>query len=590
MVSKFVRFLGSVRLAVPLLVAIAVILVGATLLESQVGSATIQREVYKSLWFGALMFLLATNLMVSTLTRYPWRGARKVGFALTHLGLVVLIAGSAAVIHLGTEGMMLVRTDGMPRDEIRVEGDLLNVVTPDHQQIQSDVFVKADGSIYPKQVGTLSLLGYSKNSKQTVAFQNDGTVPNRAVHLSMYSDRMGQTLTQWLATAPNGYQQMDLGPATLDLVQAKDEAELKQFLEAPATSVGEMGVLQIQQGRQDKSFDVQSLTRKPQTLSGGIAISVQKVWPDFRLNGKGDPDTASPQYLNPALQVSVRQGDRQEQWYVFSNPEFPAMRSSNDIDLANDAIAYQAPSALPSDFFRVIEAPDQQLYYAANSSQGFLSGSLSVGDSVTPGWADFSITLEDSLDHARIERTVEPVMPVAAKMTAENPAIHVALPTGQDYWLPWGEPQTLATAEGSTFAAFSPKILQLPFQVELNDFIVERNEGSESVAMWISDVNLVDGNGQKNNRRVWMNHPTWFEGWKLAQASWNPGDLSQSTLQIKREPWWVTALTWLGSLLVVCGIATMFYGRSIAKKLKSTQENLKGSEPRKPKDSAPATA
>ena len=68
-----------------------------------------------------------------------------------------------------------------------------------------------------------------------------------------------------------------------------------------------------------------------------------------------------------------------------------------------------------------------------------------------------------------------------------------------------------------------------------------------------------------------MNHPTWFNGWKLAQASWNPGDLQQSTLQLKREPWWVTALTWLGSLLVVSGIGTMFYGPGLMKKFKRSK-------------------
>ena len=36
--------------------------------------------------------------------------------------------------------------------------------------------------------------------------------------------------------------------------------------------------------------------------------------------------------------------------------------------------------------------------------------------------------------------------------------------------------------------------------------------------------------------------------------------------KLKREPAWVTALTWTGSALVVLGIATMFYGPSIAKK------------------------
>ncbi|MGB2926154.1 MAG: hypothetical protein WBB82_12710, partial [Limnothrix sp.] len=101
---------------------------------------------------------------------------------------------------------------------------------------------------------------------------------------------------------------------------------------------------------------------------------------------------------------------------------------------------------------------------------------------------------------------------------------------------------------------------------------------------WTSEVTLFDpATDTAAPRRVWMNHPTWFRGWKLAQASWNPGDLKQSTLQLKREPWWVTGLTWLGSVLVVSGITTMFYGRAIAKKFKTKSiPNLQPDEPETP--------
>ncbi|MEM0982147.1 MAG: hypothetical protein AAGH78_18000 [Cyanobacteria bacterium P01_H01_bin.58] len=48
-------------------------------------------------------------------------------------------------------------------------------------------------------------------------------------------------------------------------------------------------------------------------------------------------------------------------------------------------------------------------------------------------------------------------------------------------------------------------MLDLPFYVKLNDFIVERNEGSESVAMWTSDVTLFDPVTDTAVRRsVWM--------------------------------------------------------------------------------------
>jgi len=569
MESKIVRFLGSIRLAVPLLVAIAAILIGATFYESEVGSATVQREIYKSAWFGGLMFLLAVNLGISTLSRFPWKGPRKIGFALTHWGLVIIIAGSAAVIHLSTEGMLLVRTDSGPGHQIRIEGDLLEVVAPDQTRQQTDIFIKPDGAVYPRQFAGLSLLGYSDNAIKTVQFTNDGGVENLAVKVQLHSDRMGQTLERWLAVAPAGYSQMDIGPAHLELFEARDDAELQQLLSPPATAQSLMGNLQIRQidgQSRDRTFDIEQVLGQPLALSPDLSLEVINVWPDFRLGSDGQPTSASDQFRNPAVQLLVSQGDQQERWFVFGKAGLPPVRSDDAIALT---LSYEPPTATPTDYFRLVATPDHQVFYAAASSKGFKSGELLPGKAVTPGWADFQISLVEQLDHAQVQRQVVPVMPVAfGTLTPEGaPALHVATPDGEDFWLPWGEPTALATANGDYFAAFTPKLLELPFYVKLNDFIVERNEGSESVAMWTSDITLFDPQTDTAAQRsVWMNHPTWFRGWKLAQASWNPGDLQQSTLQLKREPWWVTALTWTGSLLVVFGIVVMFYGPSLVKR------------------------
>jgi len=569
MESRIIRFLGSIRLAVPLLAAIAVILIGATFYESEVGSATVQREIYKSAWFGALMFLLAVNLGISTLSRFPWKGPRKIGFALTHWGLVIIIAGSAAVIHLSTEGMLLVRTDSGPGSQIRVEGDWLEVVAPDQTRQQTDIFIKPDGSVYPQQFAGLSLLGYSDNAIKTVQFTNDGEVENLAVKVQLHSDRMGQTLERWLAVAPAGYSQMDIGPARLELLEAHNDVEVQQLLSPPKPEQSLMGALKISQvdgQSRDRTFDLEQVLGQTLALSPDLSLEVVNVWPDFRLGSDGQPMSASDQYRNPAVQLLVTQGEQQERWFVFGKTGLPPVRSNDAIALT---LTYEPPATTPTDYFRLVATPDHQMFYAAASSQGFKSGAWLPEATVTPGWADFQISLVQQLDHAQVQRQVVPVMPVAAGTLAPEgaPALHVATPDGQDFWLPWGEPTELATVAGEYFAAFTPKLLELPFYVKLNDFIVERNEGSESVAMWTSDITLFDPQTDTAvQRSVWMNHPTWFRGWKLAQASWNPGDLQQSTLQLKREPWWVTALTWTGSLLVVLGIVVMFYGPSLVQR------------------------
>lgn len=456
-INNVLKFIGSIKMAIPLLTTIAIILIAATFYESQVGSTVVQNAIYKSVWFGGLMFLLAVNLGVSAMSRYPWRGARKIGFALTHFGLIIIIAGAAAVIHFGVEGMLLVRTDSPANNLIRVEGDLLEIIAPDEDFQREEIWVNSNGSVTPDSVAGISVLGYAENTVQTISFTESTKADNPAVLLSLNSDRMGQKLERWLAIAPAAYNEISLGPARLEIVSATSQTELESILNSS---------------------------------------------PETRAN---------------------------------------------------------------SDYFKVIVAPEGKLYYAANSSRGLKSGKLIQGQAIAPGWADFQIILEEFIPHGKIEQEVAPISNLIA---TGNPALLIETPGGVKSWLPWGEPKVIEDEKGEWLAAFSPKFLSLPFAIKLEDFIVERNEGSNSVAMWTSKIRLLDPHEEfVGDRDVWMNHPTWYRGWKIAQASWNPGDLKQSTLQVKREPTWVTALTWTGSGLLVLGIATMFYGPLIAKRL-----------------------
>lgn len=568
-IESFVRFLGSIQLAIPVLSAIVIILIRATFYESQVGSATVQQEIYKSPWFGGLMFLLAFNLAVSTLSRYPWRGMRKIGFALTHLGLIIIIAGSAAVIHLGIEGMLLLRTDGMANNQIRIAGDILEAIAPNGTAKQANLFVKGDGSVNPRSLGELSILGYSDKAIQTVKFTDTGTIDNPAVHLSLKSSRMGQTLDRWLAIAPAAYSKVSLVPAELEILQAKDENKLNALLSPPVeTESNPFGTLQINfEGREET---IEIVRPSGQTFSlGSLKIRIENFWSDFRLDSKNEPISASSELNNPAVRLELSTPQGRESWFVFAKGNFPPVRSSiAGEEITGVEINYRISQAQPKDYFRVIVTPNHELFYAAKSSQGFQSGRFNPSQSVSPGWADFTITLEAYLRHSQLQREV---VPSSDRNVEGNPALLVETPTGKQSWLSWGEPSVIEDVGEEWLAAFSPTLLSLPFAIALEDFIVDRNEGSDSVAMWTSKIRIEDPhNGISDRRNVWMNHPTWYRGWKIAQASWNPGDLQQSTLQIKREPLWVTALTWTGSALIIIGIGIMFYGKAIAQKIAKT--------------------
>ena len=367
---------------------------------------------------------------------------------------------------------------------------------------------------------------------------------------------------------------MDIGPAELQIIQTHSSQELQQALTIPTQENNALwGTLQLKQRNNIQTIDVKSSFNQT-LLQEGISLTVKDFWPDFRLDGNGKPETATQQLSNPAVQLEIVTEDAAERWFIFGNPEFEPIRTQISGDRPVDVdLSYEiSADAQPDAFFRVVVDDVGELHYAAKSSKGFKTGPLAVGQAVTPGWADFEITLESYVPRAQVERNVVP-LPTDAE--GGEPALQVATADGTTAWVPWGEPTTVATSTGDWYVAFSPKLMRLPFALKLNEFIVDRNEGSESVAMWTSLITLMEpSSGELSNRRVWMNHPTWFNGWKIAQASWNPGDLAQSTLQVKREPWWVTGLTWLGSLMVTIGVAVMFYGRAVAKKFKFLGELL----------------
>ena len=565
MFDRLIRFVGSIKLAVPLLSTIIGILIWATFYESQVGSTTVQQEVYKSPWFGTLMFLLAVNLGLSAISRYPWRGARKIGFALTHFGLIVIIAGSAGVIHLGMEGMLLVRTDGGANDRIRVAGDLLEVVNPDGTSERGSIFVRQDGTVTPKYVAGLELERYTDNAVQSISFVDGGTVANPGITLSLDSDRMGQTIERTLVATPSVYSKVGLGPAELELIRTDSDEKLNRLLHPQKADRHPWGELTVTTADKQRTFDVKR-SHSPIRV-GDLKISAIDFYPDFRLNRDRQPATASENINNPAVVLEISSPQGRERWFVFGKVDLPPIRTLiSGTSITEVAIDYRIEPPAPKDYFRVIVAPGDRLYYTAKSSTQFKSGSLALGQGVAPGWADFTITLKEYLPHARLQRKIAPA---TDKRVSGSPALLVKTASGTETWLPWGEASAILDRDRQIYAAFSPQVYQLPFAVKLEDFIVERNEGSESVAMWTSQIRIEDPQSDRaEQRRVWMNHPTWYHGWKIAQASWNPGDLKQSTLQVKREPAWVTALTWIGSALVCLGLAVMFYAPALVKKLR----------------------
>jgi len=116
------RFLASLKLAVISLSGLAAYLAFATWFESRYGTNAVQEFVYQSAWFSLVLAFLAINILCAVLVRIPLK-RRQTGFAVTHLGLLIMIAGSYVHFKTGDEGIV-----GMLEGESRSE--LLRIDSP----------------------------------------------------------------------------------------------------------------------------------------------------------------------------------------------------------------------------------------------------------------------------------------------------------------------------------------------------------------------------------------------------------------------------------------------------------------------------
>jgi hypothetical protein len=208
-------------------------------------------------------------------------------------------------------------------------------------------------------------------------------------------------------------------------------------------------------------------------------------------------------------------------------------------------------------------------YDLASRKLGHSTGKLELNKPLTTGWADWQFTLDRIMPHAQEWMDFSSV--TAAPAGPELPdGVRVRLQQGEkisEQWIPAGWQISVPVSAGDVQVAYGWQQIPLPIALELMEFEVQRNEGSDSPAGFKSTVRVTSAEGHTAMGQCWMNNPFSYPGeswrtwtgltYKMSQASWNPDNLGQSTIQILRDPGWL--LKWVGSLLVVSGIFMLFY-------------------------------
>ena len=86
------EFFASLRFAVVLIALLAIVLGLGTFVESGFGTEAVKFGVWNTWWFTLLGALLAVSIFCAAAIRYPCK-RHQTGFVITHIGLLVLLAG-----------------------------------------------------------------------------------------------------------------------------------------------------------------------------------------------------------------------------------------------------------------------------------------------------------------------------------------------------------------------------------------------------------------------------------------------------------------------------------------------------------------
>ena len=617
------EFFASLKLAVVLLAVIIVAAIAGTLYESSFDAKVSRAYVYGAPWFNLWLVLLGANLACSALSRWPWR-KHHLAFLITHLGIITLLIGSLIGRIWGIEGTITLFKGEPPTNRLLVDERQLRVHDVDGivKGYPAEFLHHPPTPQHPRDLGLLAsgahlrIIDYAPtiDAKLNPKPLNDGGAP--ALHFAIATAMMNQHLDGWLLADDPQNGNFSMGLANIELKRGtapdvgrddssnrppsssitstskSEEIDLEEsifaFSKAPEEQIGRVskggstgakvrleqpqngnkGRVLISLGEKEASFDVaENLGRDVAIADTPFTLKIDDYWADFRIeNGK-------PSFRDRSAKQSCSACDNSRQRCARQRTRNKSTCESPKTSLQL-AAHHQCPHLVKEtpNHLTLFIADDGTISYELTSRKnGKSSGKIELDKPLPTGWADWQLTIDKTMPHAASSMDFNPVNSEKASASTDLPdGVRVGIQqTGKtlERWVPAGWQIAIPTSPSPTMVAYGWKTVSLPIGLELLDFEVKRNEGSDSPAGFKSTLRVVTADGETATGSCWMNHPfsypgTWWHTWtgltyKISQASWNPENLGQSTVQILRDPGWL--LKWIGSLLVVIGVFMMFY-------------------------------
>jgi hypothetical protein len=568
-----------------LIAVLAGVLAWATFVEAGKGREYAQWHVYHSRWFSILLGLLALNIFAATVNRFPW-GRKRIGFLITHGGLLVLLAGSIQTFYFGVEGQLGFE-EGQTANSLTMTDRCQLRVTRQEQESErprSTEFIFEPGPVDWPDGKTLSLGELNGVALDVLKFYRHARVEEDWV-----ADREGQgspalkfvlagpdgrpVREEWLVADQFG-SQMFIGPVKFEFQRVPMQSMLEDFLKPPAADSDKDGVLSMHyEGRVERVPVSKSVGKKIPLGDGKVQVEIAEYLPNATPGTGGKFVSRGQEPDNPLLELRVTIPGKEQPVRQIAFAKFPFL----NLDGVHGASCpvkffYHHPALTPDSGVEFLQGPDGKVYCRVGQDRKYQSLGAVTKDQPIDVAAQFKVSISEILANARRQVTFFPLEPGPGESRGAEPAALVKVTAGgttREVWMQRNHSdfaqQRIETKEGPLDLRFGNERLPLGFSLRLVSFKRGLNPGRMGDASFASRVRLIDPHqGINEEREISMNEPLAHGRYTFYQSSFQElgGGKSASILSVAYDPG--RTLKYLGSLMICLGTGVMFYSRFLS--------------------------
>lgn len=532
--TRLLRFLGKVQFTMVLLLGGAGIMTLGTIIESRGSREIAWSAIYGTAWFDLFLFLIGVNLVIAVVNRIPIR-RHQWPFVVTHVAIVVLLAGAWISHTYGYEGRLVVY-EGEEESRLLMDASEIRIRWLGGGSASGEREVAfplpRSGRISGR---TLQEAGGGVPGIRIAEYFPDGTVwselregpAGRPPGIEFLLTSGQQHVQAWLIAGDPGLSRRDLGPVEVEFRRTPPG-------EMPASPLDAGGITgaNLHVSPSDGSESV--YIRLPEQLGEeipcgpGVVARVKEYFLRARVVD-GELIELDSGEFNPAAVVEIRAGSRSEVHTVFSRyPDLKAVESDDSDRPLTAGVHLEASSPLAKPRIAILLGPDHELRVQTTTPSGPSTVvPASVGRTVSLTALGLDLRLERLVPSARVEFGVKP-----SREGSESGASYVRLEaelngTSESLWLQrgGGPRKVILDGGGQLEAAFGPQLRTLPFAIALEEFELIRHPGSSRPAEYRSRVQVKPAAPDLPPRDeiISMNRPLDFAGFRLFQSSYKLG-------------------------------------------------------------------